>query len=140
MTTKSEQRKSYETDITELYYADNYIETEIAFESIFGTLPSHQELRPTYQTAYDLGLGDDGFDEGVYFIKENKHCVYVMCDPSDQMTETLKIEAGSKFLVYTDSYEQEGPFSGEPDPVNDIQIFDTWEEAKAEFVNQIHAE
>lgn len=133
------QRVVYEADLTALYVVDDEPEISKAFASIFGVLPKSFGSGLAVPAQHIMGIGDDGIDEGVYFQKENGHMVYVMNSASKQMTDVLGVEAGVSFIVYTDSYKEEGPFIGKVDPVNKVQTFKNWSEAKAEFIAQIHA-
>lgn len=133
------EQEKYRADLCELYEADDEPYVRQAFSKAFGIEPEMWGAGLAVSSKPILDISDyEGNDDGIYFQKESGHMVYVMCRPSNIMTDFLQIDPGCTFVVYTDSYEEEGPFIGSPSPVNEFQTFGTWQEAKAEFIKQMH--
>lgn len=78
-----------------------------AFSSIFGFTP-----KPGSQ----VGIGSSSDDEGIYYnVKENLVLCQARSAPS--VAYALSVNKPDVFIVYKDSYKDEGPFLGEVRPV-----------------------
>lgn len=131
----TKKKPEHETDLAPLFTAHD-----------MGTDPSHPAVRKAFKQVFGVtsgaqgtgSIGSSNMDEGVYFERtKSKASTYLLYEVTSDLARELGLPASSKYVVYTDSYMQEGPFDGNVDPVNKPKAFAQYKSAKAEFIKQI---
>lgn len=102
-------------------------EVQAAFRKCFGIAGSRK----------GCGIGSSNMDEGVYYVLPNGNNVNLMYQMDSTVARMLGVPASAKYVVYTDSYADEGPYLGNPDVVGSALTFSSYAPAKAAFIKMI---
>ncbi|MGL5013279.1 MAG: hypothetical protein ACRC6V_03190 [Bacteroidales bacterium] len=88
----------------------------------------------------EAGIADNGDEEGIYAKHMKTRATIYLLDPrsSPDVIKLLGKKVKPNYcLVYTDTFENEGPFNGMPSPVPGTAIVLPFKEALVEFVRQV---
>lgn len=110
-----------------------------------GVDKSHQTIKKAFKQVFGVTVGSGeagsvdvgGESEGIFFDTKSGKEVVLLYNAGVILAGRLGVPASAKYVVYTDSYEDEGPFIGDPIPLNKPKAYANYKAAKAEFIKQI---